>query len=128
MKNATASVECQREKIIPCIIFYVTNKETLNLFGMLGVNLPMFLVSLSRSFRSKPCDDLRLTAADSFGLLTWVLSHEACYVVLQLVLCLIFECFSSLREARTTEHVGHWEDLETWLSIATLSHVSRSSQ
>ncbi len=37
------------------------------LFGMLGLNLPMFLASLSSYFRSKPCDDLQLAAADSFG-------------------------------------------------------------
>ncbi len=35
--------------------------------------------------------------------LTWVLSHEACYVVIQLVLCLMFECFSSLREEAVCE-------------------------
>ncbi len=38
------------------------------IFGTLGVNLPMFLVSLSMYFKSKPCDDLRLAAAGSFGL------------------------------------------------------------
>ncbi len=36
---------------------------------MLGLNFPMFLASLSRSFRSKPCDDLWLAAADSLALL-----------------------------------------------------------
>ncbi len=38
--------------------------------------------------------------ADSFVAvaLTWVLSHKACYVVIQLVLCLMLECFSSFRE------------------------------
>ncbi len=40
------------------------------------VNLPMFLASLSRSFKSKPCDDLRLAAADSFGFVMRYSSSE----------------------------------------------------
>ncbi len=36
----------------------------------------MFLASLSRSFRSKPCNDLRLAAADSFGFVVIYSSSE----------------------------------------------------
>ncbi len=43
---------------------------------MLGLNLPMFLASLLRSFRSKPCDDLRLAVAGSFGFVVRYSSSE----------------------------------------------------
>ncbi len=30
--------------------------------------------------------------------------------------------------SHTTEHVGHWEDLETWLSIATDSLLPKAAE
>ncbi len=30
--------------------------------------------------------------------------------------------------SRTTEHLGHWEDLQTWLSVATDSILPKAAE
>ncbi len=51
------------------------------------------------------------------------------FTPLFVLLCFPFKfCVSSVRDLPHPEHVGHWEDLETWLSVATVSLLPKAAE